>query len=165
MSTRNRELDNLAHRLDRAANTIGDIWDHLDEQRANITHIAANDPSRPNSSGAVSDPTLHTVEQLAGVEYRRTEIRDHLATLELAVNLLEQSCRQALSFRVGARTDDQSHLQHTRTCVDCGQIPTTRTDRNGGTIDDGRCIDCGVSYDRVRMAAAAQRLVQRIRNA
>ncbi len=151
MTGRHRTLDNLAHRLDRAASIIPDVLDHLDEQRAQISNLAAQDTSRGYSTAStISDPTQNTVQQLFRVNYRRDEIRDNIATLELAVRLLEQSARRALSFRA---SDDHDHeLDSERDllvqCIECEQIRTLRTSPvTGLTIDDGRCLDCGARHD------------------
>jgi hypothetical protein len=165
VTARHRVLDNLSHRLDRAATIVPDVLDHLDEQRANTPVLAAQDTSRGyQSSGGISDPTLRTVTHLDQIEYKRQEIRDNIATLELAVRLLEQSCRRALSFRVA---DDQPDMLDSERdlfeqCIECEQIRVVRTARNGLTIDDGRCLDCGRTEDLVQYERAAQKLMQRI---
>ncbi len=165
MTARHRTLDNLAHRLDRAANIIPEVLDHLDEQRAQISNLAAQDTSRGYSTAStISDPTQNTVQQLFRVNYRRDEIRDNIATLELAVRLLEQSMRRALSFRA---SDDHEHeLDSERElllqCIECDQIRTPRTDPTTDlTIDDGRCIDCGRVYDLKRKDASNERRARR----
>jgi hypothetical protein len=160
VSARHRTLDNLAHRLDRAANIVPEVLDHLDEQRANVTPIQAQD-TRGNIHiiGAVSNPTLATVQQLDSIEYRRREIHDHIATLELAVKLLEQACRRALAYRAGQSDSDDAHLADEPRCISCNQIPTLRTSRDGLTIDDGRCLDCGQRHDRDEAERIAQRRI------
>ncbi len=169
MTGRHRTLDNLAHRLDRAATIIPDVLDHLDEQRAQISNLAAQDTSRGYSTpSTISDPTQNTVQQLFRVNYRRDEIRDNIATLELAVRLLEQSARRALSFRA---SDDHDHeLDSERDllvqCIECQQIRTPRTDPvSGATVDDGRCIDCGRRYDNDQLARQADSDARRMRRA
>jgi hypothetical protein len=140
---RNRDLDLLAHRLDRAANTVPDVMDHLDEQRANIAVIAAQDISHGGgySVGYSANPTLSAVTQLAAVEYRRQTIRDAIATMAVCVNMLEQECRQALAYRASAGDrDDIDHLDGTPRCIGstnaittrCEQIPSERPTTNGG---------------------------------
>lgn len=164
MTARHRTLDNLAHRLDRAATIVPDVLDHLDEQRANTPVLAAQDTSRGyQSSGGISDPTLRTVTHLDQIEYKRQEIRDNIATLELAVRLLEQACRRALSFRVA---DDQPDMLDSERdlleqCIECEQIRTSRTSPAGLTIDDGRCIDCGRRNDDARRKQSDDRRARR----
>jgi hypothetical protein len=163
MTARHRALDLLAHRLDRAANIVSEVLDHLDEQRANVPAISAQDTSRGTRTlSAISNPTLAAVQQLDSIEYRRREIHDHIATLELAVKLLEQACRRALAYRAGQSDNDWEQLAGEPRCIECNQIPTLRTSRDGLTIDDGRCLDCGARHDRERYERAALRLVDRM---
>jgi hypothetical protein len=158
MTARHRALDLLAHRLDRAANIVSEVLDHLDEQRANVPAISAQDTSRGTRTlSAISNPTLAAVQQLDSIEYRRREIDDGINTLEVCVRMLEQAARRALAYRAGQSDDDTSHLAHEPRCIECNQIPTLRTGRDGLTIDDGRCIDCGTRRD----AEDAERLARR----
>ena len=155
MTARHRDLDNLAHRLDRAANTVPDVFDHLDEQRAFVSALVAQDYTTPHGSGAISDPTLRAAGQLDSVEYRRQTIVDGIETMIVCVKMLEQSCRAALAFRVSIHDDNLDHLADTPRCIGaqasitarCDQIPSPRPDGHGGVVDDGRCLDCGRTYD------------------
>jgi hypothetical protein len=150
MTARDRTLDLLAHRLDRAANTVPDIYDHLDEQRSYAPVLAAQDTSRP-TAGGISDPTGRTVVQLDEAGCRRRAIDDYIASIELGVKLLEEECRRALGWRMAQSPTDsetEARLALTPLCVDCTtKIPTVRTGRDGTTIDDRRCIDCGRAWD------------------
>jgi hypothetical protein len=148
---RDRTLDLLAHRLDRAANTVPDIYDHLDEQRSYAPVLAAQDTSRPTVGGGISDPTGRTVVQLDEAGCRRRAIDDYVASIALGIDCLERECRQALGWRMAQSPADSAsdaHLSDTPLCIDCKtKIPTVRTGRDGATIDDRRCIDCGRAWD------------------
>jgi hypothetical protein len=161
MTSRHRLLDNLAARLDRAANMIPNTIDHLDEQRALVNPLPAQDyTAGPTGRGGISDPTLRVAQQLDSIEYRRREIDDGINTLEVCVRMLEQAARRALAYRAGQSDDDTSHLAHEPRCIECNQIPTLRTGRDGLTIDDGRCIDCGTRRDRDDAERMALRRVE-----
>lgn len=161
MTGRHRLLDNLAARLDRAANMVPDILDHLDEQRALVNPIAARDYSAgPTGRGGISDPTLRVTQQLDSIEYRRREISDGIDTLEVCVRMLEQAARRALAYRAGQTDTDDAHLADEQRCIECNQIPTLRTGRDGLTIDDGRCIDCGTRRDREDAERMARRRIE-----
>jgi hypothetical protein len=165
MTARDRTLDNLAHRLDRAANTVPDIYDHLDEQRSYAPHLAAQDTSRPHGAGGIADPTLATVIHLDEAGRRRRAIDDYIASIELGVKLLEQECRHALAWRMAQKPTDSetdARLALTPLCVDCRtKVPAIRTGRDGTTIDDARCIDCGPAYDLQVSERRLERLQRR----
>jgi hypothetical protein len=151
VTARDRTLDLLAHRLNRAANTVPDIYDHLSEQRNYAPHLAAQDTSRPHGAGGIADPTLTTVIHLDEAGRRRQAIHDYIASIELGVKLLEQECRHALAWRMAQKPTDSetdARLALTPLCVDCKtKVPIARTLRTGVPIDDGRCIDCGPRAD------------------
>lgn len=157
-TARDRTLDNLANRLDRAAYILPDIADHLAEQRSHITILAAQDLTAINGSSEIANPTLRITMLLDAVDLRQREIDDWVATLELAVKGLEQACRTALSYRVPAALDDYTPDADRPRCIGagatistrCDQIPTPRTSE-GSTVDDGRCLDCGRRYDQAQL--------------
>ena len=93
-----RDTDNLARRLERAAGIIPTIHDHLNEQRANMTVLSAPQGGG-GSKGDHSDPTLRAVSALSAIEYHRRAIDDQVHCVRVAVNLLEEACRDALGHR------------------------------------------------------------------
>ena len=173
MTARDRTLDNLAHRLDRAANTVPQAFEHLDEQRSMVSILAAQDYTGTRHTGGIANPTLQTAAQLETIEYQRNTIRDAIDTLAVCVRMLEQNLRTALAFRVSIHDDNLDHLNDTPHCIGnraditarCDQIPAPRPDGAGGTIDDGRCLDCGRRYDQTetdrRREASDQRRARR----
>jgi hypothetical protein len=172
MTARDRTLDNLADRLNRLANDVPRVYAHLDEQRSMVSVLAAADYTGARGAGGVANPTLQTATQLESVEYRRNAIRDSIATLAVCVRMLEQDCRTALAFRVSVHDDNLDHLHHNPRCIGngptvtahCDQIPTPRPDGAGGTIDDGRCLDCGRIADQRDGEQRNARLQRRAQN-
>jgi hypothetical protein len=164
MTARHHVLDNLATRIERASIMVPEVFDHLDEERAQISNLAAQDYTATHHSGsAIANPTLNTAQQLDGVNQERNEIDDCIATLEVCVKMLEKATRHASRYRV---SHDHIELDSERDlleqCIECEQIRVVRTARNGLTIDDGRCLDCGRTEDLVQYERAAQKLMQRI---
>jgi hypothetical protein len=159
---RNRALDTLAHRLDSAANIVPTVLAHLDEQRAQISTLSA--PASGTKGSDVSDPTWRTMQQLSRLDNRAGRITDAIATLSVAVNMLDNACRDALGTR--------GHIEGPRCIGDgtpdgatCTQIADTRTDpTSGATIDDGRCIRCGPRHDATRRKESDARRLRRQRS-
>lgn len=98
MNPRNRDLDTLAHRIDRAATSVPEVLDHLNEQRALIPAISASS-TNASGGGDHSDPTLRTLLALDRVEGHRRTILDAVATLGVCVDMLDDACRAALGYR------------------------------------------------------------------
>lgn len=96
--SRHRDLDTLAHRIDRAATTVPEVIDHLNEQRALVPALAASS-TNAGSSGDHSDPTLRTLLALDRIEGHRRTIHDAIATLGVCVDMLDDACRAALGYR------------------------------------------------------------------
>lgn len=81
MTRRNRDADNLAHRLDRAATIIPDVLDHLAEQRELVQPLPGRGGG-PGQSGTHSDPTGSAFGKLADLDLQREHILDALESLE-----------------------------------------------------------------------------------
>jgi hypothetical protein len=158
---RNPTAARLADRLYRAAGVIPSIEDHLGEQRSLVITLSA---SRTDSSGGSksghSDPAARVTLELAEIDNHRTAIRDALATANIAINLLDEACRDALGHQ--ARRDPKDTESKPRCIGDntaagatCWQIPAPRRDHGSNqTVDDGRCLDCGQRVDERRRAKA-----------
>lgn len=165
MTARHRDLDNLSHRLDRAANLVPEIHEHLQEQRGHVSILAANTADAgPHGNGDHGDPVARIVLLLNEIDHRQRGIDDAVATLQVCVRMLEQECRSALSYRAPAayaeyEPDDTPRCIGSSAGVTtgCDQIPVPRSDRSGLTIDDGRCLDCGRSYDSVQASRRQER--------
>lgn len=159
---RNQRAEQLANRLHRNATTIPNIQDHLNEQRAHITTIAATKTDGSHSTkGDISDPTQRTALELDRIDNHQRAINDALASIEIGINLLDEACRAAL----GHHTRTDSHEPRPRCIGDntaaganCWQIPATRRNPANQTVDDGRCLDCGTRHDeRLRTKATTER--------
>jgi ABC-type transporter Mla subunit MlaD len=149
VTARHQILDSLAGSIDRAANTVPQVLDHLNEQRAQISNLAAQDYTATNTSGGgIANPTLTAVSQLDRVNNHNRDIEDSIETLRVCVRMLQRNIDAAQRFRV-SREDIEldSERDLLVQCIECQQIRTPRTDPRGGTIDDGRCIDHGRAYD------------------
>jgi hypothetical protein len=97
---RDRTLDTLSHRINRAATIVPQVLEHLNEQRALVVALAANDPSSgSHGSGDHADPTLRAAMQLKLLDDKRETIRDAVQTLAVCVDMLDKDCRTALGMR------------------------------------------------------------------
>lgn len=95
---RNRRLDGLSWRIDRAADIVPTVLQHISEQNALIGPLKAAGGAQRGSVGVYSDPTLAAVLALSGGDQHRRTIDDAIATLEVCVNMLDQACRDALAY-------------------------------------------------------------------
>jgi hypothetical protein len=116
---RNRRLDGLSWRIDRAADIVPTVLQHVAEQNALIGTCSAPGSTERRGVGGYSDPTLRTVLALDhGDQYRRA-IDDAIATLEVCVNMLDEACRTALGYRAqgNAKVDDAPALPESPRCT------------------------------------------------
>lgn len=106
---RDHQLDRYSFRLGKAADIVPEIRQHLAEQRhfARFGHRSGGDGGR--QIGTHSDPTLRIMMAIADVNEREDYIDDAIATLKVAIDMLEQYCRSALGYRTPAdeRPDDE----------------------------------------------------------
>jgi len=137
-----RPTDIIARRAARAATIIPTIHDHLNEQRSNITALGAG-TGNTATSGTHSDPTLRTAMALDAIDYHRRAINDQIYCLEVAMNALDEVCRNALGHQ-NARTvgDDHPRCPASRIHIDsngneresaCDRMASYRI-ADGGTI-------------------------------
>lgn len=96
--SRHTPTDRLARRLDRAAGIIPDVLAHLNELRANITTLTTPTNEHTSRSGH-SDPTARTTLQLDAINLHQRAIDDQVHCVEVAINLLEEACRDGLGYR------------------------------------------------------------------
>lgn len=171
MTARHRQLDIYSHRLNRAADVVPEVLDHLDEQRAIIGPLDQGSEIR-GGSGTHGDPVLRTVMALDGGEYHRRCIYDALQTLGVCIDMLDDACRKAIGYRAGQRSPLEQAQDNakprcigdgTPTGATCWNIPSERRNPIGATVDDGRCHECGPRYDRAR-AVVRQRIEQNRRS-
>lgn len=152
MTRRNRDADILQRRLDRAADVIEAVYDHLDEQRAIATYAGSGDGTRQR--GTHADPTLQAVAKLDALDGRRREITDALASINVGVNLLEKACADALRSRASRadQTDPERSSDGEPKCE--GGDPSTWGDPGCGQLVYWELGDSGhVSYDRDGLCA------------
>lgn len=144
------DLDTHAFRLTRAPKFVTDCLAHLDDQRALVASLRAASYDDTRSGSGISDPTAGVVVAMDHVEYRRSSILDAIATIGVAINVLEAACSDALRYRAHTAdaddtTDERCIGDGTPAGATCSQIPDVR--EIGGRTD-GRCIDCGKRYDQ-----------------
>lgn len=155
--------DRAAHRLERAAEIIPELFDHLDKQRHNVTALRSPGDG-PRGSGH-ADPTAITALVLDGVERRRCRITDAVDMVHRAIDELDDACRDALGHRVTADDLDEARPR----CIGdggpegatCWNIPSDRRTASGQTIDDGRCHVCGPRHDARKAEASNARRARR----
>jgi hypothetical protein len=169
--THPRDLDTYAHRLHRAHATVPHVLDHLDEQRALLPTLrAAAYDDTSSSSSEHPDPVALIVAELDRLEHYRGDIYDAIATLGVCIDMLDKRCRAALSARANIDANEPEpewRPTEERLCIgwagmpaeqSCASLPTPRTDHTTrGTIDDGRCVQCGPLHDGYERAKAEQR--------
>jgi hypothetical protein len=169
VTARHRQLDIYSHRLNRAADVVPEVLDHLDEQRAIIGPLDQGSEIR-GGSGTHGDPVLRTVMALDGGEYHRRCIYDALQTLGVCIDMLDDACRKAIGYRAGQRSPNEQAQDNakprcigdgTPTGATCWNIPSARRTPDGASVDDGRCHECGPRHDRVRRAASDARRLRR----
>lgn len=147
------DLDIARRRLERAERIVNDCLDHLSEQQALIPTLRGTSYDETRGSHSIPDPTAGTVVALDRVSYLRLGIGDAIATINVAINVLEAACTDALRYRASAASAPESTQErcigdNTPAGASCTQIPSERPDGHGGRIVDGRCLDCGVRYDQ-----------------
>lgn len=148
MTRRNRDADNLSTRLDRAADVIPSVEDHLNEQRALVGGITSrSDGGRQR--GTHSDPTGSALAKLADLDIKRQAIVDALGSINVGVRLLEEACADALRTR--ARPAERSEPSAGEpTCA--GGDPSTWGDPTCGELVNWTLGDNGhVSHDRDKL--------------
>jgi hypothetical protein len=95
---RNRRLDGLSWRIDRAANIDAEARQHLAYQNTLIGPLKAAGGTQRGSVGVYSDPTLAAVLAIDGCNTHYRAIDDAIATLEVCVNMLDAAYRDALAY-------------------------------------------------------------------
>lgn len=171
MTGRHRALDTLSHRIDRAANIVPEVLDHLGEQRAAVIVLSAQTiDGSPPARGSHADPTLRVALELDLLDYHRRAVDDAIATLNTCVNMLDDACRTALAARAPSSLDDSTPPAErapvprcigddTPAGATCEQIPVPRTNlHTNSRVDDGRCLDCGPRHDAAMAQAEAARM-------
>ena len=131
-----RETDILARRLERAAQVIPTIFDHLNEQRANITTMSSGAGEGGGSKGDHSDPTLRTVSELDSINLHQRAIDDQVHCVHVAVNLLDEACRNALGKRAAY---EPSLVERICNRATCNRHVSYRLGDDGGTTLDDLC--------------------------
>lgn len=94
---RNRDADNLSFRLDKAADWIPEIRQHLDEQRWLAATSSGHGEGR--QGGTHSDPTGRAVTTLDGIERYWDAVTRALLDVGEKVDALDDACRAALGVR------------------------------------------------------------------
>ena len=140
-----RATEILAGRLARAATTIPSILDHLDEQRGNITTLSAP-TGGGGSKGDHSDPVLRTVMALDGVNIHRRAIADQVYCVNVAINLLEQACADALGYRAGRRKGERPEGAAVAEPLCGGGDPSTWGDPTCGELVESALRQYGIWY-------------------
>jgi hypothetical protein len=150
-------------RLERAAHSVPQVLDHLDRQAA--TAHTKTTPEISTSTSGHSDPTLTTVLALEAVNQRRGRIHDAIASVRVAIDLLDTVCREAYRMAEEEQVKPRCIGDGTPAGATCWNIPTDRADPTyeGRRIDDGRCHECGPRWDQRRRAEADARRQRRHR--
>lgn len=159
-----RACDTAARRLDRAVTVIPGVLDHLDEQRSHISTLAAaRADSTGGQRGTHADPPARVYLVIDQIDRKRGRITDAIQSIWIAIDNLDDACRDALGHRVTSDDLDESKPRcigdGTAEGANCWNIPSERRDPGGRHIDDGRCHVCGPRIDaRKRAEADARRL-------
>lgn len=145
--SRNRDADILARRLERAAEVIPSVLNHLNEQRSQIA--LAGHSSGGRQRGTHADPVGQTIAKISTIDLHETEILDALASIKVGANILEQACASALRTRAARPerpTDDEPLCR--------GGDAATWGDRTCGELVLWNLTGNGhVSYDRDGLCA------------
>lgn len=169
------DLAIYATRIDRAATTATHALAWIDELRANVITLAAARYDTGGGHGSsVPDPTATCTAELDHIDRMRIDILDAIATLGVAVNVVEAAIRTVGRSRARQTgTDpDGTHLDG-RTCIGhagldpgttCHETPTYRFDPTGAMILGERCIRCEAAHEahqRRKAADAARKRAER----
>jgi hypothetical protein len=168
-----RALDTLSRRLERAANAMPAVVEHLIEQRASISILNAHPTDSSAAHGSdISNPTLALVTRYDEFSRQQTAIVDGIITAWVCVDMLDTECRNALGMRAPSTetvpTPDEPDYRPAPRCIGdntadgavCWNIPSPRR-IDGTEIDDGRCHECGPRHDAIRRAASDARRLRR----
>ena len=169
MTTGNpRDIDLYIRRLQRAESVIPSVLDHLNEQAAVVTTLRAARYDDTRSGSSVPDPTSDTAGEYERLRLAEQAVFDGIYTIGIALKVLEQACREALSTRATVeRVGDEpvspefGHCIGSDTRPECEQIPASRRNRHTGEgVDDGRCIDCGPAHDDAQHQREVERAAE-----
>jgi len=149
-----RDTDTLAQRLMSASRVIPSILDHLDEQRANITTLSSPTSDGPGSKGGHSDPTLRTVTALEAINLHNRAINDQVHCVKVAVDLLDEACRDALGHRAPKKAAQEEPL-----CD--GGDPSSWGDVQCGDIVESRQMPSHVWYHASGLCPRHRRRMER----
>lgn len=160
---RHRQLDNVSDMHRRHAEQAEQAYDHLQEQTALITILAAQTYDTSHNTSGISDPTAKAAAHYAHIGHARTALNDAIATAVLCAKMVNDAIIDALTTRAPTNlNDDEPGTQDIRPrCIGdgtpdgaiCTQIPIRRTDlHTSSSVDDGRCLDCGPRWDTAQAA-------------
>ena len=134
-----RTLANLARRIERGSEIVPHVEDHLVEQLAHVRIIGASDTSGERSASGPSDPTGTAADRRELISRHRHYIGDAIEAIGVAVDLLDQCCRDALGVRGRDTTDD-------RTAFEVVEAPICRASGCDQPVSSFRRADGSTGY-------------------
>lgn len=127
------ELDRQSWRLSRAATTLPTVLEHIAEQLAHTTNSSSGDGNRPVNH--ISDPTGQAALQRHHTTLRRDSILEARRRVGIAIDLLDEACRNALGATPHPAADEprcNGGDPSTWGDPECGELVEHYT-RNDGT--------------------------------
>jgi hypothetical protein len=142
---RNRRLDTVSDRVYRASVNTEAAFEHLNTQRSLVGTGGTGQQER-RSIGGHSDPTLRLVQQLDGINYRRTAIDDQIVCIEKAMDLLDEAIRDAWKARALRDDVDEAPATDDRPLCRGGQPDTWGDPTCGAHVEHFRRDDGTIGF-------------------